>query len=111
VFGFRASSGTPLDGFGRNVYIDTLNSAYGPGWRREGSALTHLGTGVFCYSVNPHGSQPAGTGSAYRVTVIGPGVTPDLMWSGPSPGPYSAAADAVANEAIAALDDNACRPN
>ena len=28
------------------------------------------------------------------MTVIGPGVTPDLMWQGPAPGPYSASADA-----------------
>ena len=111
VYGFLVTSGTPLDGFGRNVYIDTFGSTYGPGWRREGSALTHQRTGVFCYSVNPHGKEPAGTGSEYRVTVIGPGVTPDLMWTGPSPGPYSAAADAVANARIAALHDRLCRPN
>ena len=46
----------PLDTFGRNLYVDTLDSAYGPGWKRENSFLTHKGTGVFCYSVNPHGA-------------------------------------------------------
>jgi len=111
AFGFLADSGTPLDGFGRNVYIDTYDSVYGAGWRRENSALTHRGTGVFCYSVNPHGSHPAGEGSRYRVTVIGPGVTPDVTWEGDAPGPFSAAADAEANARIAALHDTLCRPN
>ena len=60
VFGFKATpGGNPLDTFGRNIYVDTFNSAYGKGWKRENSFLTHTNTGVFCYSVNPHGSiQP-----------------------------------------------------
>jgi hypothetical protein len=33
----------------------------------------------------------------YRATVIGPGVTPDVMWEGPPPGAYAAAAEAEAN--------------
>jgi hypothetical protein len=111
AYGFSADSGTPLDGFGRNVYVDTYDSVYGSGWRRENSALTHRGTGVFCYSVNPHGTHPVGKGSQYRVTVIGPGVTPDVTWQGAAPGPYSAAADAEANAAIAGMHDTLCRPN
>ena len=112
AFGFRSTSrGAPLDGFGRNVYIDTYDSAYGSGWRRENSALTHTSTGAFCYSFNPHGEHPAGTGTRYRLTVIGPGVTPDVSWEGPSPGPYDRAADARANAAIAALHDRLCLPN
>lgn len=112
AFGFASeATGEPLDGFGRNVYIDTFDSAYGSGWRRENSALTHRGTGVFCYSVNPHGAHPAGTGTEYRITVIGPGVTPDAMWQGPSPGAFSESADSEANSAIAALHDSLCRPN
>ena len=115
--GFRSTAspprraGQPLDSFGRNVYVDTLDSAYGAGWRRENSFLTHRGTGVFCYSVNPHDAHPAGTGTAYRATVIGPGVTPDVMWQGPAPGAFDPAADLLANEAIAALGDAQCRPN
>jgi hypothetical protein len=111
AYGFLVNGGTPLDGFGRNVYIDTFDSAYGPGWRRENSALTHQRTGAFCYSFNPHAPQPAGKGSQYRITVIGPGVTPDVSWQGPAPGLYSQVADAAANQAIAALNDNLCRPN
>ena len=112
VYGFRATpGGSPLDSFGRNVYVDTFDSPYGTGWRRENSFLTHSGTGVFCYSVNPHGSHPAGTGSKYRATVEGPGVTPDVMWEGLAPGPYDRAADVAANEAISQLGDRQCRAN
>ena len=42
----------------------------------------------------PH---PIGAGRKYRATVIGPGVTPDVMWEGPAPTGYDAAADAEAN--------------
>jgi len=112
VFGYRSTlGGEPLDSFGRNVYVDTFDSAYGSGWKRENSFLTHTGTGAFCYSVNPHGSHPAGTGTMYRATVEGPGVTPDVMWQGNAPGPYNATADAAANQAIAALGDSRCKPN
>lgn len=112
VYGFKSkSSGEPLDTFGRNIYLDTFNSAYGAGWKRENSFLTHTGTGAFCYSVNPHAGHPAGKGEKYRATVEGPGVTPDVMWEGNSPGPYDKAADLVANDAIAQLGDRQCKPN
>jgi hypothetical protein len=112
VYGFKATpAGNPLDTFGRNVYVDTFDSAYGKGWKRENSFLTHTGTGVFCYSVNPHGSHPAGKGAKYRATVEGPGVTPDVMWEGLAPGPYDKAADLAANDAIVQLGDRQCRAN
>jgi hypothetical protein len=112
VYGFAStSSGAPLDSWGRNVYVDTFDSAYGAGWLRENSFLTHTGTGVFCYSFNPHGTHPAGNGAKYRATILGPGVTPDVMWEGTPPGPYDSAADAAANAQIADLHDNVCRPN
>jgi hypothetical protein len=94
VHGFRSSSsGVPLDTYGRNLYLDTLASAYAPGWRRENSFLAHTGTGVFCYGffprapypgypAQPSGLRPAGHGRRYRMTVIGPGVTPDVTWQG-----------------------------
>jgi hypothetical protein len=91
--------------------VDTLDSVYGSGWKRENSFLTHTNTGAFCYSVNPHGSHPSGKGTAYRATIIGPGVTPDVMWQGAAPPAYNASADATANAAIAALHDAQCRPN
>ena len=112
VHGFASTpKGDPLDSFGRNLFVDTLNSAYGPGWRRENSFLTHKGTGVFCYSINPHAPHPAGNGERYRATIKGPGVTPLVMWEGVSPGPYDHAADIEHNRAIAALGDRLCKPN
>jgi hypothetical protein len=112
VYGFKATpGGNPLDTFGRNVYVDTFDSAYGSGWKRENSFLTHTGTGVFCYSVNPHGSHPAGKGTQYRATVEGPGVTPDVMWQGDAPGVYDKVADQALNAQITQLGDKQCRAN
>jgi hypothetical protein len=94
VHGFRSTAGgNPLDTFGRNLYVDTFNSAYGSGWKRENSFLMHKGTGTFCYGFYPHGSHPIGKGQRYRATIIGPGVTPDVMWQGNALGPYDASLD------------------
>lgn len=94
VHGFRTTpTGEPLDDYGRNLYLDTLDSAYGAGWRRENSFLAQNPTGTFCYGFFPHapyagyprvptGKRPAGNGARYRITVIGPGVTPDVGWEG-----------------------------
>jgi hypothetical protein len=112
VFGFASTpAGVPLDSFGRNIYVDTLNSNYGTGWRRENSFLTHTGTGSFCYGFYPHGDRPVGRGERYRATVIGPGVTPLAYWEGPAPGPYSRDADLDANNQIRQLSDALCMPN
>jgi hypothetical protein len=112
VFGYKATpGGNPLDTCGRNIYGDTYDSVYGSGWMRENSFLTHTNTGAFCYSVNPHGSHPAGKGTQYRATVEGPGVTPDVMWAGASPGPYDKSADQIANDAITQLGDQQCHGN
>jgi hypothetical protein len=109
VYGFRSTSaGVPLDSFGRNIYLDTLDSAYGAGWKRENSFLTHGPKGSFCYGFYPHGARPSGAGSAYRATVIGPGVTPDLTWQGVAPGPYNASLDAQANALEKQLGDPKC---
>jgi hypothetical protein len=86
IFGFGANKkGVPKDKYGRNVYIDTYDSAYGSGWKREAGILTHKGTGTFCHSFVPQrpfagypsqATRPPGTGARYRVTAGGPGVTP-----------------------------------
>ncbi len=86
VHGFKATSaGKPLDTFGRNIYVDTFNSAYGKGWKRENSFLMHNPNGNFCYGFYMHNryygyprgpKRPRGNGSKYRWTVMGPGVTP-----------------------------------
>jgi hypothetical protein len=84
VYGFSSTArGNPLDSYGRNVYVDTFDSAYGKGWHRENSFLTHHKgntLGDFCYGFYPHAGHPSGDGTKYRVTVEGPGVTPDVMW-------------------------------
>ena len=108
-YGFSSTeTGAPLDSYGRNIYVDTFDSAYGPGWMRENSFLTHGPNGSFCYGLYPHGSRPAGAGTKYRATVIGPGVAPDVMWQGDGVGPYDATADATANAAQKALGDPHC---
>jgi hypothetical protein len=122
VYGFRSSAkGAPADGFGRNIYLDTLDSAYGPGWKRENSFLAHNGTGVFCYGLYPHdpypgypatGRRPAGKGTRYRATAIGPGVLPDVTWEGAAPGAYDPSVDkqlaTLQREVYGA--DTLCRP-
>ena len=112
IYGFKStSSGVPLDSFGRNIYVDTFSSAYGAGWHRENSFLTHKLKGSFCYGFFPHGSHPAGNSVRYRATAEGPGVTPDVMWQGTSPGHYNRTADATANSDIKELGDPKCKPN
>jgi len=112
VYGFSSTSaGNPLDSFGRNIYFDTFNSAYGNGWKRDNSFLTHASKGSFCYGLFPHGSHPAGNGLKYRATAEGPGVAPDVMWTANAPGPYNATADKEANDALKKLGDPKCRAN
>jgi hypothetical protein len=110
VHGFRSTpAGVPLDTFGRNIYVDTFNSAYGKGWKRENSFLAHKGSGVFCYGFYPHGKRPIGKGERYRATVIGPGVTPDMFWQSDAPGPFDATVDELANSEIDSLNDPLCK--
>jgi len=79
VYGFSATqAGSPLDDYGRNIYVDTFDSRYGKGWRRENAFLAHRPTGVFCYGFYPFTSRGSGNGSKYRLNVVGPGVTPDV---------------------------------
>lgn len=81
VHGFRTTrQGARLDKYGKLVYVDTLSSAYGPGWRRENAFVSHRPTGTFCYTFRARGSRSSpGHGRRYRMTVEGPGVTPDVV--------------------------------
>jgi hypothetical protein len=97
VHGFGTTrTGAPTDRYGRGLYIDTLDSPYGPGWRRETSIVFRNPTGSFCYSFWPttdvtlpgRPARPAGDGARYRISVMGPGVTPDLVAEAASPGRY-----------------------
>jgi hypothetical protein len=106
VFGFHTPSATHRDAYARFVYIDAHDSVYGSGWRHDTAIVTHVGDGAFCYSFVPQ-APPAGypdrqlrgpaIGDAHRVTVMGPGVTPDVQWVGTSLGPYDASRDATFN--------------
>jgi len=79
VYGFSATKvGSPLDDYGRNIYVDTFDSRYGKGWRRENAFLAHRPTGLFCYGFYPFTSRGPGNGAKYRLNVVGPGVTPDV---------------------------------
>jgi hypothetical protein len=113
VYGFRSTpTGNPLDDYGRNLYLDSYDSAYGPGWRRENSFLTHARGGTFCYGLYPHGAHPSGHGSRYRATIIGPGVTPDAYWEGPALGAYDPTLDQQAATLQRSLfaNDDTCKP-
>lgn len=103
VYGFaQTSTGVPLDSWGRNVYLDTYDSAYGPGWSRENSFLAEPTHGAFCYSFMARPAYPGyparkpllGLGKQYRMTVLGPGVTPIISWQGPALGAWNPASAA-----------------
>ena len=114
VFGFRVTrTGSRSTRTRRNLYLDTFNSAYGPGWKRENGFLTQNPRGNFCYGFYPHGNRPSGKGERYRATIIGPGVTPDVMWESVAPGAYNRELDLVANDEQRTLagDSKYCRPN
>ena len=93
VHGFGTSRyGVPSDGYGRLIFLDTLNSAYGSGWRRENSFVSHNPTGAFCYGFfkfdpmkggyrHPAGAtalRGPGTGEKYRLVALGAGVEPNV---------------------------------
>ena len=99
VYGYRTASATTRgDSYARNAYIDTYNSSYGTGWRHDTAIALHTGDGAFCYSFVPQTPPPGypdealrgpGNGTLERVTILGPGVTPDIQWTGPGLGPYN----------------------
>jgi hypothetical protein len=131
VHGFKTNQyGSRLDRYGRLVYLDTFSSRYGPGWRRENSFVTHKPTGVFCYTFrarNPleggythpagynDGLRGPGNGEAYRMTVEGPGVTPDVKWEGKGlprfnpEAPAQVAHEQEMNAKLDSFDDRLCR--
>ena len=87
---------TRSDPYARFVYIDTFNSVYGPGWKRDTGIVTHLRNGAFCYSFVAQAPPPGypskeprgpGNGERHRVSVMGPGVTPVRAVGGQGPGP------------------------
>jgi hypothetical protein len=102
VHGFRTPSARVNDRYARFVYIDTYNSVYGPGWRRDTGIATHRPNGAFCYSFVPQAPPPGypsaeprgpGNGERHRVTAMGPGVTPVVQWEGAGLQRYDAGLD------------------
>jgi hypothetical protein len=103
IYGGRSTpTGAPLDPYGRNVYVESLDSDYGPGWRRVNGFLTRRPRGQFCFEFGPkvgHGPSAARhTGrssvNTYRAIVGGPGVSPDVLVAFDGPGNrYDAAFD------------------
>ena len=122
VYGFRTPSATRSDPYARFVYIDTFNSVYGPGWKRDTGIVTHRGNGAFCYSFVAQAPPPGypsreprgpGNGERHRVTVMGPGVTPVVQWEGEGLDRYSAASDRVFNrrfDQLVGANDRVCTP-
>jgi hypothetical protein len=85
--------GTPgWQSYVRRAYIDTLDSGYGPGWWRADAYAAHPPYGMFCAIFARELTDRFGTnraaGARYRVTFVGPGVTPDVTWEGASLGPW-----------------------
>lgn len=99
VYGFSSTTtGAPLDTYGRNLYVDVHNPAWGSGWFRFNSGLTHRPDGVFCLGMYAlYGRTQPAKGDEYRATIMGPGVTPILQWTGPAPGPYDRTVDLQKN--------------
>src|SRR5919201_769213 len=67
VYGTRSPSPTVSDPFAVNVFIDTFNSIYGPGWKHDTAINTHTRNGGFCYTFvaqSPPGGYP-GTKGGY----------------------------------------------
>jgi hypothetical protein len=63
--------------------------------------------------VSPHGPHPAGIGRRYRLSVIGPGVTPDVVWEVTAPGAYDpsrAEAQVSLQRSLMGVDPS-CRPH
>jgi hypothetical protein len=121
VFGTRTPSTSRADAAARYVYIDTYNSVYGPGWRRDAAKVTHRGNGAFCFSFVPQSPPPGypaaqlrgpGNGERHRVTAMGPGVTPIVQWEGAGLRSFDAAADRAFDalfDRLVGPGDNACR--
>ena len=76
VHGFGATNtGNPTDSFGRNLYVDTLDSRWGSGWWRLQAFLMHrAGRQLWDGSTYKFGHSTPGMATMYRGTIMGPGV-------------------------------------
>jgi hypothetical protein len=121
VYGTRSPSAGVGDRWARNVYIDSFNSSYGKGWRHDTAITTHAQNGGFCYTFvaqRPPKGYPKekangnGLGEKYRVTVMGPGVTPIVRWDGKKLTRFDPTLQSAAAAAFDQIlgDDKHCAP-
>jgi hypothetical protein len=121
VYGSRSPSARVADPWARNIYIDVHDSDYGPGWKHDTAIVTHRKNGGFCYTFVPQAppegyprvnANGSGLGDRYRISVMGPGVTPIVQWEGPKLRAHDAAAQARATEAFDLIlaGDRHCAP-
>jgi hypothetical protein len=121
VHGFRTPSTSRNDAYARYIYIDTYNSVYGPGWRRDAAKVTHFGNGGFCFSFVPQRPPPGypsdrvrgpGVGERHRATAMGPGVTPAVQWEGRALGRFDPVKDREYNRIFDGMlaGDRVCAP-
>jgi hypothetical protein len=120
VHGYHTPTASSGDSHARYFYIDTFNSAFGRGWKRDAAKVAHLRNGGFCFSFVPQKPPPSypdgrvrppGDGDRHRVTIMGPGVTPVVRWEGPGLGRYDPEKDAAYNrlfDRIIGDDDRVC---
>ncbi len=103
--------GQVTDKIGRNVTIDSYNSDLGSGWRRVNAILTHRPSGQMCYGFTPKSwngndySPGYSSENRYRLTVPGPGVSPDnqFEFDGVRLEDYNKEADEEVNDYIRRL--------
>jgi hypothetical protein len=109
VYGTRTASAAVDDAWARNIYIDVFDSDFGPGWRHDTAISTHPGSGGFCFSFVRQAPPPGypstkpngnGLGTRYRISAIGPGVTPIVQWSGPRLTTHDPAQEGAATQAF-----------
>lgn len=111
------TTGVPLDPYGRNIYLDVLNSSFRRGWARMNAFVSHKPLGTFCYGFFPRRSyydsstRPPGYGERYRATSMGPGVSPDVTWEHAGLGAFDPKyeADMNALQDVLMAGDKLCR--
>jgi hypothetical protein len=100
VYGARTPSAKVNDPWARNVYIDVFDSDFGAGWRHDTAIATHSRNGGFCFTFVPQPppsgypdtkANGSGLGTRFRISVMGPGVTPIVQWEGPTLGRFDGA--------------------
>ena len=58
MYGFHTTfTGDPTDTYGRVLNLDSFNSEYGRGWKRENGFVAKRPDGTFCYGFVPHNGQ------------------------------------------------------